>query len=427
MTPAERIEMAELHRLEDVMKELQSSPLRPQSLASRHRYEDFMSRSQEQLALLDSIDSWGFWRWHKATKRVWANLHGRKLLELDAHSPLSFDTLFAAIHPDDRTDFIRALDAGTAHDRLVEMEVRVLKHDCTVRWLTIKAHTCAENEPTNVRVMGCVCDDTARKHLELESLHQKRQITHLMRVAMTGALSGALAHELQQPLTSILSNAQAAQMLAAVTPPNIQELQNILRDIVNADKQAGEIIQHLRSLLLRGEQQAKALLITDVVTKVLTLSRSTLAERGVRVNTKFAADLPLTLGDTIALQQVLLNLILNACDAMSANPAGDRCIEIIIAHNLEYNEVCTSVVDCGSGIEPGHRGSIFDPFFTTKGSGLGLGLAVCRSILDAHKGRLWSTSNSQRGTAFHFTLPVAPRLASEQAVPERESHSSIGH
>jgi signal transduction histidine kinase len=427
MTPAEHIEMAELHRLEDVMKEIQASSLRPQTLASRHRYEDPMPKSQEHLALLDSISTLGFWRWNKATKRVWVNLYGRKLLEMDAHSPLSLDTLFAAVHPDDRTALVQALDASTEHGSLIEMELRVVKEGCAVRWLAIKAHTYNENIPMNTRVVGCVIDDTARKHLELESLKQQRQITHLTRVAMTGALSGALAHELQQPLTSILSNAQAAQILAAVTPPNIQELQNILRDIVNADKQAGEIIQHLRSLLLRGEQRAKALSITDIVTKVLTLSRSTLAERAVTVDTQFAPDLPPTLGDSIALQQVLLNLILNACDAMSANPAGDRCIVIKIDHELEFNELCISVVDCGSGIEPDQRRSIFDPFFTTKESGLGLGLAVCRSIVDAHKGRLWSTSNPCRGAAFHFTLPVAKKSASDEVGAERESQSFVGH
>src|ERR1700727_41405 len=254
---------------------------------SRNWCEEFMAEPQEQLALLDSTETMGFWRWNRATERVWASVHALQILEVDAHSAPTFDTLFCAILPADRAAFAHALDANASSDRTIEMELRVIKQDRETRWIRIRAHTYRDDNANPARVAGCVFDESAQKRLEQALLNQKRQITHLTRVAMTGALSGALAHELQQPLTSILSNAQAAQMLAAVTPPNIQELQNILRDIVNADKQAGEIIQHLRSLLLRGEQRAKSLSITDIVTKVLTLSRSTLAERAVTVDTKF--------------------------------------------------------------------------------------------------------------------------------------------
>ena len=378
---------------------------------SRNWCEEFMAESQEQLALLDSTETMGFWRWNRATDRVWASVHALQILEVDAHSALTFDTLFCAIHPADRAAFAHALDANASSDRTIEMELRVIKQDRETRWIRIRAHTYRDDNANPARVAGCVFDESTQKRLEQALLNQKRQITHLTRVAMLGALSGALAHELQQPLTSILSNAQAAQLLAAAPAPNIDELQNILRDIVNADKNAGEIIRHLRSLLMRGEQEARPLELPRIIDSVLKLIRSTLVERGVSVATTFAADLPRVLGDPIALQQVLLNLILNASDAMRANDAGDRHIEIIIHHNAERAELCTSVVDCGKGIEPEQVTGMFEPFFTTKSEGLGLGLAVSRSIVGAHSGRLWTTNSLPRGAAFHFTLPVASETA----------------
>jgi C4-dicarboxylate-specific signal transduction histidine kinase len=397
-----------LRLMENVLME--ARPNRPIASArqrSGHRRERLLTRCQEQLALLESAGSLGFWRWNRATERVWASTHGRNILELDAHVSLTCDTLFSAIHSEDRMAFMQAIRASALRDRIVEMKLRVLKQDRELRWITAKAYTYRDENGRPLRVAGCVIDDTERKRAEAESLNQQRQITHLTRVAMLGALSGALAHELQQPLTSILSNAQAAQMLAAVTPPNIIELQSILADIVSEDRHAGKIIQHLRSLLMRGEQKVQALEISDLVRNILTLAGTTLTECGVQVKTRFAADVPSALGDPVALQQVLLNLILNARDAMSANAAGDRRIEIIVALDAEQAEICTSVVDCGKGIAPHHCDGVFDPFFTTKGNGLGLGLAVSRSIIAAHSGRLWAMNNSDRGATFCFALPIA--------------------
>jgi two-component system sensor kinase FixL len=242
--------------------------------------------------------------------------------------------------------------------------------------------------------------------VEAESLKQQRQITHLTRVAMLGELSGALAHELQQPLTAILSNAQAAQVLAAKPEFNVEELREILQDIVSDDKHAGQIIQHLRSLLMRGEMQIQRVEIGDLLRKVLALSHSTLKERNVQVDSHIEEGVPAVMGDSVELQQVLLNLILNACESMSANAAADRLIEIVVARDAEAGTVRTSVLDCGKGIEDKQLERIFDPYFTTKESGLGLGLAVCHSIVAAHKGRLWATNRPDRGAAFHFTLPA---------------------
>jgi two-component system sensor kinase FixL len=249
-------------------------------------------------------------------------------------------------------------------------------------------------------------DDWDRKRAQVAPPKQ-HPTTHLTRVAMLGELAGALAHELQQPLTAILSNAQAGQLLIAKTHFDVQELREILQDIVSDDTRAAQIIARMRSLLIRGEIRMQRLKISDVLRNVLALAHSTLEERSVQVDSHIEDRVPAVLGDSVELQQVLLNLILNACESMSGNAATDRRIEIVVARDADV--VRTSVLDCGTGIEDNQLERIFDPFFTTKESGIGLGLAVCHSILAAHKGRLWATNRRDRGAAFHFTLPVAVR------------------
>jgi two-component system, LuxR family, sensor kinase FixL len=238
---------------------------------------------------------------------------------------------------------------------------------------------------------------------------------------MLGELSGALAHELHQPLTSILCNAEAGRLLAVKEQVNLPQLCEILEDIVSEDKHAGEIIQHLRSLLMRGELQRQPLEMGDVVRDALRLLRVTLMERNVQVEFRIDAGVSAVLGNRVELQQVLLNLILNACQAMSANAAGDRQIGILVAHDTEHGAVRTSVLDRGKGIDGDQLPHIFDPFFTTKESGLGLGLAVCHSIIVAHEGRLWASNNCDRGAAFHFTLPVT---ASEGSQARSSAHDA---
>lgn len=348
----------------------------------------------------------GFWSWDRATDEVWASGDARRILGLHARTPLSRDALLAAIHPVDRAGVVRAISATACHCDTGDMELRLAPRAGEVRWITAKVRPYRDANGMLLRVIGYVVDSSRRRQAEAESLTQQQQITHLARVAMLGDLSGALAHELQQPLTSILCNAEAAQLLLAKAQFNVEELREILEDIAREDKRAGQIIQRLRSLLVRGELDVQRLRIADVLREVLTLARGALMERGVEVHSQIDEAVPAVLGDRVELQQVLLNLILNACEAMSANAAGDRSIAIVVALDDGDGAVRTSVVDRGRGIDRDQLEHIFEPFFTTKTSGLGLGLGVCHSIIGAHKGRLWATNNSDRGAAFHFTLPV---------------------
>jgi PAS domain S-box-containing protein len=388
--------------------ELASSPCARGPQSPQSDVERLIAEGQEQLALVSSISTLGLWKWDRSTDEVWASKHARSILGFDESALLTRDSLLAVIHPLDRAGMVKAI-GSTGHHHTVEMQLRVVRKEGAIGWITAKV--CAYRDANGIllRVVGYVIDDSQRKRAEAESLNQQQQITHLTRVAMLGELSTAIAHELQQPLTAILCNAQAAQVLAAKANFNAQDLREILADIVSEDKHAGQIIQRLRSLLMRGEVHLLHVEIVDLLRNVLALCRGTLKERCVQIDLRIDAGIPGVLGDRVELQQVLLNLILNASDSMSDNAPTDRRIGIAITPDSEHDAVRISVVDCGKGIEEDQLERVFEPFFTTKAGGLGLGLAVCKSIILAHKGRLWATNNSDGGAAFHFTLPVTTR------------------
>jgi two-component system, LuxR family, sensor kinase FixL len=255
-------------------------------------------------------------------------------------------------------------------------------------------------------VLASIIDISERKRAELERARQRNEMAHLSRVTMLGELSGSLAHELNLPLTAILSNAQAAQRILANSDADLTELREILNDIVTEDKRAGEVIRRLRLLLKKGEVQQHCLDINEVVEDVLKLMRSDLINQKVTVNCELARHLPTVTGDPVQLQQVLLNLVVNACDAMVDCNTPKRRLLIRTGTGNENDAVLVSVTDRGGSIPEEKMEQIFEPFFTTKEKGMGLGLSVCRTIIAAHRGKLWAANNADCGATFHFSLPI---------------------
>jgi len=223
---------------------------------------------------------------------------------------------------------------------------------------------------------------------------------------MLGELSGSIAHELNLPLSAILSNAQAAQRILA-NGADIAEVREILNEIVSEDKRAGEVIHRLRQWLKNGEVQQHSLHINEVVEDVLRLIRSDLINQKVTVDTDLAGNLPVITGDAVQLQQVLLNLLVNACEAMSNCSTRERRLVIRTATENASSAVIVSVTDRGGSIPREKMEQIFEPFVTTKEKGMGLGLSVCRTIIAAHRGKLWATNNADRGATLYFSLPVS--------------------
>lgn len=237
--------------------------------------------------------------------------------------------------------------------------------------------------------------------MEQELARRRSELAHLSRMATMGELSGALAHELNQPLSAILANAQAAQRHLAGDKPDFVEVRAILDDIVDSDRRAGEVIKRLKALFRKDEARYDPLDLNEVVHDVLRLTRGDLLLRRVAVDLDLAPQLPAVNGDRVQLQQVLMNFVVNSCDAMEKEAVNRR---VLVQTASGGGEIIVTVSDNGKGIPDTDLQRIFDPFVSSKADGMGLGLAVCRRIISSHGGRLWATNNRPAGASLHFAL-----------------------
>jgi len=224
-------------------------------------------------------------------------------------------------------------------------------------------------------------------------------------VSTMGALASSLAHELNQPLSAILGNAQAASRFLAAPTPDLAEVGGALKDIAQDTKRAGEVIRHVRELVRRDEPYLVRLDLNRIIPGVVRLLHSDMLIRKVQFALELDPALRMATGDSVQIQQVLLNLLLNAFDSMKDVPEGGRTV-ILRTRQLDAASIRVEVSDCGTGIRPERLASLFEPFRSSKREGLGLGLSISHSIVEAHQGRIWAENNRDRGATFYFTLPV---------------------
>lgn len=251
---------------------------------------------------------------------------------------------------------------------------------------------------------------TANEHLQRESAvrqQKEAELTRASRISMANLLSGSLAHELNQPLGAIVCNVQAARRFLEQPTPLLDEVREALVDIEADGKRAGGIIHRLRALYQKTGQQRTRLQLNQVIRESADLMHSEFVFKGVTLDLSLASDLPPVVGNHIELQQVIMNLFINAVDALAAQVPSSRCLQVITCE--ESTTIHASIRDSGPGIPPEQLPRLFEPFFTTKATGMGLGLAICRSIIEAHEGRLWAKNNPDGGATFHLTLPTCSR------------------
>lgn len=370
-----------------------------------------LRESEQRMDLAVDAARLGLWEWDIKRDVFWANDTGYAMFSFLPTERMDFDVFSQRIHAEDRAAVITAVQEALASHRRYEKEYRVVLPSGETRWMHAwgQAEYSATGEPA--KLLGVVLDATERKlaekrkrEMERLATRQRDELAHLSRVAMLGELSGALAHELNQPLTSILSNAQAAQLFIARGVVSAEEIGPILNDIVKADRRAGDIIRRLRLLLKKDDSTRAWLDLNEVVREVLRLTNSDRASRGITITLELSADLAPVYGDEVQLQQVLLNLLNNACDATEA---ADELQPLTVRTVREAGNVVVSVADRGSGVAVEDMERIFEPFVTTKANGLGLGLSICRTIIQAHSGRLWAENRQDGGAVFSFLLPVA--------------------
>jgi PAS domain S-box-containing protein len=299
-------------------------------------------------------------------------------------------------------DAARVAAALAAQGAVRDLEVGMRSRDGRILQTVVSGSHIA-NGASGPCFMAIVRDITEQRRAEAEVQRQREQLTHLSRVVVLGELSGALAHELNQPLAAILSNAQAARRFLNRPGADLGETREILDDIIEEDKRAGDVIRRMRALFKKGELVSCPLDASDLARDAITLTHSNLVERGVTVQLDLQEGL-LVRGDRVQLQQVLLNLIVNACDAMRETAAGRRqlCIRTTA---LPDARVGITVADSGAGIAPGVAARIFDPFFTTKAEGLGFGLSISRTIINQHGGQIEAVQGATGGSEFRISLP----------------------
>jgi PAS domain S-box-containing protein len=316
-----------------------------------------------------------------------------------------------AVHPDDRDRLVNVWRGAIASGDPVEAEARMRGADGQYRWLLIQAVALRDRSGKIVKWYGksTDIDDRKRAEEERERLRQlESDLAHINRVSMMGELSASVAHEVNQPLSGIVNNASACLRFLAVDPPDLEEVREAVRDIVRDGKRAGGVIAGIRAMTRRAATPREELDLKGVIREVLAIAGDEARRKGVVIRTQLADDLPSILGDRVQIQQVLLNLVINAFDAMTE--VNDRVRElVIVTARMVPDQVQVTIQDSGTGMDAATMARVFDPFYTTKSGGMGMGLSISRSIVQNHGGRLWATTNDGAGTTFHFTLPIYQR------------------
>ena len=335
------------------------------------------------------------------------NPAGRTMVGLDSGAQVAETRILDYVAEEDRVIVQQQVLAHVLREGEWEGEMR-LRHFKSGTIIPTRQHIFLIKDPGTERpvAMATIARDITERKRSEEALRAARdQLAHIARVTTMGELAASIAHEVNQPLTAVVTKGDAGLRWLSQSPPNVDEAQKAMREMVKQGHRASDVIARIRSLLRKTKPNISSVDTRELIEEVLTLTRQKVEEHGVTVKIEVAADIPPVSGDSVQLQQVLVNLILNAVESTGAarNGAGKL---LVTSQRLGANEVVIAVHDSGTGIDPQYQEQLFQPFFTTKGTGLGMGLAISRSIVEAHGGRLWATSKEGRGATFQFSLPI---------------------
>ena len=376
-------------------------------LSEQKRTERALRRSEAFLAEGQHLGKIGSFSWCVATDEITWSAELYRIYEIEIGIPVTFELIRSRVHPEDVSliEKMKMVDRAREDGHDFEWRYRLLMPDHSIKYMHAVAHA-TRDQDGQLEYIASVQDVTARRLAEEASDKARSELAHVARVMTVGTLAASIAHELNQPLSGIVTNASTCMRMLAANPPNVDGAHETARRTIRDGNRAAEVITRLRALFSKKDAATESVNLNDAALEVIALSLAELQKNGVVLRPELADDLPLVTGDRVQLQQVILNLVLNASDAMSG--VDDRPRQLVIRTERQDDRARLTVQDVGVGIEPYGVEKLFEPFYTTKSGGMGIGLSVSRSIIESHHGRLWATLNDGPGAAFSFSIPRAP-------------------
>jgi PAS domain S-box-containing protein len=368
--------------------------------------EEGLRESEERMRLAVEAADFGIWIRDLGRNEIWATEKWRAIFAFEPEERLDLDTILQRIHPDDRDTVRSVLTQAIQGDGIYDVSFRLVLPTGELRWIASHGRTEFDSAGKPKIVRGLSLDITERKQADEEKQLLQQEIAHAGRVSLMGQLASALAHEINQPLGAILRNAEAAELFLQNPSPDLDEIREIVADIRKDDQRAGDVIDRMRGLLERHDLAKRSLDVRELISNAMTLVQFEASARQIRLEVVIKDDLPPIRGDAVHLQQVLLNLLTNGMDALDETKHENPQIRVTASLDGQQT-IEIAVSDTGDGIPYDKFAHIFDPFFTTKANGMGMGLSISSTIIEAHNGQLWAENNKDGGASFRFTLPIA--------------------
>ena len=372
-------------------------------IEERSRVEAQLRGREARINLAAESASLAFWNIQFEGKETWMSDNGRAIFSFGPNEALSRELFLSRVHPEDRQGVDEAIERARSAAETFEVEYRLLRPDGETRWLISRGRYLTNANGEVNELIGVAIDVTAQVKANLELRVQREELAHLSRVSLMGELTASLAHELNQPLTAIATNAAAGTRLLASGVKDTETFQELLADVGADARRAGNIIRGIHQFVRKTEEGRRQVDMNETIRDVLRLLHSDLVARTTAVETRLAGNLPTVDADPVLLQQALLNLVMNSLDAMQARAASERFI-FISTERADDSFILVSVRDRGCGIPVEKSERIFTHFYSTKANGMGMGLTIVRSIVEAHGGEL-GAENVEGGARFFFRLP----------------------
>jgi len=399
---AEHVEQQVVERT--VQLTLVNDKLRKEIL-ERKRAEDALRKSESYLAGAQKLSQTGSFGWSVQSGEIHWSEETYRIFGYDRVTKPTVELVVQRTHHEDAAQVKQTIERASHDGKDFAHEYRLAMPDGSIKHLHVVAHA-GRDDQGNIEFVGSVMDVTERKRAEEALRKAQEDLAHVSRMTTMGELVASIAHEVNQPLGAIVTNGQACVHLLSRETPDLEKLRQVVGRMINDGLRASDVIKRIRDLLNKTPSEKATLDINETVQEVIALVSSDVLRSRVELRAELEADLPPVVGDRIQLQQVILNLILNAKDAMMAKQTNPRELQIT-SRRSSKGEVVVVVRDSGKGLDAIDTERIFDPFFTTKPEGMGLGLSISQRIIEDHGGRMWATANDDKGATIQFTLPAS--------------------